>query len=133
MEQHVKIIGVLDIVFGILGVLGGIVMIIAFLVGGAGIGATGQQGAGGAGAAMAGLGLVAGLFVIVMSGFEIYVGSKLQQYKSWARIVQIIFGVISLPGFPIGTALGAYFLWAMLNKDTTALFEQGTPSIPKAA
>ena len=133
MEQHVKIIGVLDIVFGILGVLAGIVMIIAFLAGGAGIGATGQAGAGGAGAALAGVGLVAGLITIAVSGFEIYVGSQLQQYKSWARIVQIIIGVISLPGFPIGTALGIYYLWAMLNKDTAALFEQQTPSMPKAA
>lgn len=134
MEQHVKIIGVLDIVFGILGVLGGIVMIIAFIAGGAGIGATGQQGAGGAGAARAGVGLIAGLITIAVSGFEIYVGSQLQQYKSWARVVQIILGILALPGFPIGTALGIYYLWAMFNKDTVALFEQRqTPPMTRAA
>jgi len=133
MEQHVRIIGILDIVFGILGVIGGIIMTIAFMLGGAGIGASGEQGAGGAGAAFAGIGLFVGLIVIAASGFEIYVGSKLQERRPWARIVQIIFGVLSLPGFPVGTALGVYFLWAMLNKDTAALFDENKPSMPKAA
>lgn len=134
MEQHVKIIGVIDIVFGILGVLGGILIIVAFLLGGAGIGASGEQGAGGAGAIVAGVGLIGGLFAIAISGFQIYVGSRLQQYKSWARVVQIILGVISLPGFPVGTALGVYFLWAMLNEDTKQLFEQKQrPTMRQAA
>ncbi len=132
MEQHVRIIGILDIAFGILGVIGGVIMMIAFIVGGAGLSTSGEQGAGGAGAALAGTGLIVGLIVIALSGFEIYVGSKLQQYRPWARIVQIIFGVLSLPGFPIGTALGIYYLWAMLNKDTASLFEEKT-TMPKAA
>jgi len=132
MEQHVKIIGILDIVSGVIGVIAGVVILIAFLVGAAGVGASGEQGAGAGAAALASVGLVGGIFLIAVSVFEIIVGMKLRAYKSWARIVQIIFGVMSLPGFPIGTALGVYYLWAMLNKDTTTLFEQRS-ELPRAA
>jgi hypothetical protein len=133
MEQHVKIIGVLDIVFGILGIIAGFGLLVMFMVGGAGISSTGQEGAGSAGAALAGIGLIGGLFVIAISGFEVYVGTQLRQYKSWARVVQIIIAVLMLPGFPVGTALGIYYLWAMLNKDTVDLFEEKNTSMPRAA
>lgn len=132
MEQHVKIVGILDIVFGVIGIIGGGVILIAFMIGAAGVGASGEEGAGAGAAALASAGLVGGIFLIAVSVFEIIVGMKLRAYKSWARIVQIIFGVMSLPGFPIGTALGVYYLWAMLNKDTTTLFEQRS-ELPRAA
>ena len=123
MEQHVKIIGVLDIVFGALGVVGGLFFMIMFLFFAPMIGASGEEGAAAGAAIFASIGLAGGIVIIAMGAFEIIVGMKLQAHKSWARIVQIIFGVLALPGFPFGTALGAYYLWAMLNKDTTPLFE----------
>ena len=33
-----------------------------------------------------------------------------------------ILGVIHLLAFPVGTAIGAYTLWALLNDQTKALF-----------
>ena len=123
MEQHVKIIGILDIVFGVLGVLAGIGLMIAFMAGAAGVGVSGEQGAGGAAAVLASVGLFGGIIIIGMSAFEIIVGIKLKAHKSWARIAQIIFGALSLTGFPVGTALGVYYIWAMTNKDTAVLFE----------
>lgn len=124
MEQHVKIISVIDIVFGILGVIAGVIMTFAFIVGGAVVGTAGEQGAGGLGALVASLGLVGGLFVMGLGALEIVVGVHLRDHRPWARIAQIIYGVISLPGFPIGTVFGVYVLWAMLNKETTESFEQ---------
>lgn len=123
MEQHVKIIGILDIVFGALGVFAGLGLMVAFMAGAAGVGVSGEQGAGGIAAILASIGLFGGIFIIGISAFKIVVGVKLRAYKSWARIAQIIFGALSLTGFPIGTALGVYYIWAMTNKDTTVLFE----------
>ena len=123
MEQHVKIIGILDIVFGALGVLGGLFFMIMFLFFAPMIGASGEEGAAAGAAIFASVGLAGGIVIIGMSAFEIIVGLKLQAHKPWARVVQIILGVLALPGFPVGTALGAYYLWAMLNKDTAVLFE----------
>lgn len=128
VDQHVKIIGILDIVFGALGALVGFIMLIAFALGSALIGASGERGAAGLAAIVASLGLIGGVLILAISIFEIFVGINLQAYKSWARIVQIIFAALGLFSFPIGTAFGIYALWAMLNKDTIPLFESDGPS-----
>jgi hypothetical protein len=54
-------------------------------------------------------------------------GYGLLQYKPWARIVGIILSAISLINIPIGTVVGAYGLWVLLNKDTERLF--GAPLV----
>ncbi len=124
MEQHVKIIGIIDIVFGILAIIGGIITVLMSMVGAATLGAQGvENGAEGA-AFIVTFGIFFGTVFITMGALQILVGVKLRARKSWARIVQIIFGIMSLGGFPVGTAFGVYVLWAMFNQDTAALFEQ---------
>lgn len=49
-------------------------------------------------------------------------GLGLLQYKSWARILAIILGIVNLILFPIGTAVGIYTLIIMFNEQTKALF-----------
>ena len=38
--------------------------------------------------------------------------------RSWARIVIMIIGLLCLLDFPLGTALGAYTLWVLLQPQT---------------
>ena len=60
---------------------------------------------------------------------EFVAGSYLLEFKAWARILAIILGIINLPFFPIGTALGIYTLVIMFNEETKALFRgEGTPA-----
>lgn len=122
MEQHVKIIGIIDIVLGALSILGGLFFLVMFVGLAPMIGAGGEEGAAGAAALFASVGLVGGIFIAAMGAVQIFVGMKLQAKKPWARIVQIVLGVLALPGFPIGTAFGVYCLWAMTNKETADLF-----------
>lgn len=49
-------------------------------------------------------------------------GLSLLQYKSWARILAIILGIVNLILFPIGTAVGIYTLIIMFNEQAKALF-----------
>ena len=123
MEQHVKIIGILDIVIGALFIFVGLLLLLFATVGAVAIGASGEQAAGPVAAIIASVGLVGGTFFIALGVFKIIVGVKLRQHKPWARIVQIIFAILALPSFPVGTALGVYYLWAMFNQDTLPLFE----------
>lgn len=51
------------------------------------------------------LALVLGLF---------FVGSAVMRHESWARVLGIIYGVVSLIGFPIGTVVGGYVLWQLI-------------------
>lgn len=49
------------------------------------------------------------MVTLVCAGhFLVWWGAK--QRKGWARILSIIYGVISLPGFPVSTVIGIYLI-----------------------
>ena len=54
---------------------------------------------------------------------DIIVGVRLLKFKCWGRILVIVKGILDLPAFPIGTALGIYTLMVMYNRETKPLFE----------
>jgi hypothetical protein len=118
MEQHIKVLSVLFIILGILG----IVVAVAFLLLGAGTAATilSQDNSNEArvGAAWAGgcITIIAALFGL-MSIPSIIAGWGLSQHKSWARILTIILAILSLPQFPVGTAIGIYALVILFNDE----------------
>jgi hypothetical protein len=125
MAQHVKILGILHIVFSSLCILAGIIVLI--VMGGiAGfVGATDQSPD--SQAALPILGGIGGLVFVIclIIGLPGMVGGiGLLQYRSWARIVVIVLSAIDLLNIPIGTALGIYGFWVLLNKETEALFER---------
>ncbi len=62
------------------------------------------------------------VFCIVTALPSIIGGIFLLRFKEWSRILIIIVSFIDLINFPIGTALGVYSLWVLLNKDTIKLF-----------
>jgi hypothetical protein len=119
MEQHIKVLSVLFIILGILG----IVVAVAFLLLGAGTAATilAQDNSNEArvGAAWAGgcITFVAALFGI-MAIPSIIAGWGLSQHKAWARILTIILAILSLPQFPVGTAIGIYALVILFNEES---------------
>jgi len=122
MAQHVKILGVLHIVFGSLGVLGAIIVLMIF----GGISALvgfGDHSADGAAAAPI-VGMIGGLIfilVLVLSVPGLVIGIGLVQFRPWARIATIILSAFDLLSIPFGTALGVYGLWVMLNPETERL------------
>jgi hypothetical protein len=79
---------------------------------------------------------IAGMALVVMFGVfslpSLITGYGLLYFKSWARIVGIVLSAVSLINFPLGTAVGVYGLWVLLNKETERLFDipQGSPITP---
>ena len=120
MAQHVKILGILHIVFGCLGVVVGL-GIMAFM-GGLGAIAGAESNDPAAGPIMALIGGVAMIALLVISVPGIIGGAGLLNYRSWARILVIVISCLELLSFPFGTALGVYGLWVLLNKETQPLF-----------
>ncbi|MFL6248253.1 MAG: hypothetical protein ACJ74H_19675 [Thermoanaerobaculia bacterium] len=119
MEQHIKVLSVLFVILGILG----IVFAVGFLLLGAStvttILAENNTNEGRIGAAWAGgcITFVAALFGILAIP-SIIAGWGLQQRKSWARILTIILAILSLPQFPVGTAIGVYALVILFNDES---------------
>lgn len=71
--------------------------------------------------AIAGLGAIVFLFVMAFPVLEIVGGVLLLRGSPVGKVLTIIFSVLSLLNFPIGTVAGAYALWALLREVPPAL------------
>lgn len=58
------------------------------------------------------------VFLLARAVVGLLVGWGLLQYRSWARVLALVLGVISLLHFPFGTALGIYTLWVLLPAES---------------
>jgi len=130
MEGHVKAVAIIYIVLGCLGACAGLLMLVIF----GGIAGAGMASGEADGEAAAGVfGLLGGfLFVVILivSLPSILAGWGLLNRKSWARILTIILAALNLLSIPIGTIIGIYALWVMLNKDTVPMFQPGGGGTP---
>lgn len=123
MIQHVDLLGVLFIVWGLLTTLVG-VSTLALGVGAVALITSANGGEGGQFAA----GLTAAVFTtlaviaILWGAAHVVVGVPLRRRQPWSRIVALVLGSIDLLLLPYGTALGLYGLWVLLHEDGKALF-----------
>ncbi len=116
MEQHFKIVAVLQIVHGALILLLGIVLLIIL---------TGAGAISGDRTAMfvtGTVGLVLGGCFILIGGVNIIAGLGLLKRREWARILTIVLSFFHLLNIPIGTIIGAYSLWALLSQEARGYF-----------
>jgi hypothetical protein len=126
MEQHVKILGVLHIVFGCLGLL--LAVGILLLFGGiAGLlGATDYSGDAHLSVPiLGGIGAFIFFVLLALSLPGLIAGIGLLQFQPWARILTIVLSVLDLIHVPFGTALGVYGLWVLLSQGSEQLFRPG--------
>lgn len=116
MNTHVKILAWLYIISGILGLLTACVVVFAVFGGGL---ISGDR------TAITVTGIVAtvvGSLILLLSAPGIVAGLGLLGYRAWARILALVLGILNLPGFPVGTLLGIYTLWVLLDNETSLLF-----------
>ncbi|HXG58309.1 MAG TPA: hypothetical protein VNL91_04755 [Thermoanaerobaculia bacterium] len=116
MESHVKVVGVLYVILGVLGVIAGLALF--GLIAGAGA-ISGDRDA----FFITGtIGTIIGAFIVIMSLPSILGGIGVLRRRNWGRVLTIVLSFINLLGFPIGTAIGAYSLWVLLNDQSRPLF-----------
>jgi hypothetical protein len=124
MEQHIKIVGILNVVWGVVGALGGIVLLMIFAGAFSIVGAVLHNEPGGA-IALPILAIIGGFFsilLLILSVPAIIAGIGLIRFRPWARILAIIVSVLHLLNFPIGTALGIYGLWVLISQESLCHF-----------
>lgn len=68
------------------------------------------------------IGLVALLFFVVLALPGMLAGFGLLRRKKWGQILGLVVGILSLFNFPIGTAIGAYTLFVLLQDAATVYF-----------
>ena len=116
METHVKLVGIINIVFGVMGLFASAIVFLAVAGGGL---ISGDP------MAMKITSIVAvavssaiGIFSIP----EIIAGLGILKQKSWGRIFGIVIAIFSLLSIPFGTAFGIYALWVLMNEETEQIF-----------
>jgi hypothetical protein len=130
MEQHVKTVAILNIVYAGLCILIGL-GILLFFGGLAGVVIHDHDPDAATGAAA--LGAVGGFVFVIIAVFslpELIGGIGLLKYKEWARILTIVMSALNLLSIPFGTALGIYGIWALTKDETRSLFKTQTVGTP---
>jgi len=124
MDTHVRVLGALNIVLGALSALAGVALLLLF-GGVAGIiGVSAKEPAALVAIPLLGLiGTFLCVLLLVLSLPAILTGYGLLKYRPWARILGIVLSAINLINVPIGTVLGIYGLWVLLNAETERLFQ----------
>lgn len=118
MEKHVNVVAALQIGLSILTIIIGVVIfIILFFVGDL---ADDRE-------AEFVLSIIANVlivFFVVLSIPGIIAGIGLFKRKEWARILTLIISVLELFNFPLGTAVGVYSIWALVQPEIVEEFHQ---------
>ncbi len=117
MEKHVTLVAVINIAFGFLGIFFGLVLFVVLI--GAGIISHDPE----ALKITTIVGIAVGCFLILTSIPEIIGGFGLLRRRPWARILILVIAVMDLLFIPIGTLIGIYELWVLLQEDTAKLFK----------
>jgi hypothetical protein len=113
VQEHVRLVAMLWMAYSALSVIGGVVMIVVAntifgrVVHVAGVPAEVTIW-------LRPLMVSIGGLILVKSAAGFLAGWGLLQHESWARILALIIGFISLINIPLGTALGIYTMWVLL-------------------
>jgi O-antigen/teichoic acid export membrane protein len=119
MEKHINVVAALQIGLSIFGiVIGIIILVVLSLVGG-------FVDDNDASFIIHLVGGIVSFVLILLSIPGIIAGIGLFRKKEWARILTLILSVMNLMNIPVGTAVGAYSIWALVQEETVAIFKPG--------
>ena len=124
MEGHVNVVGYLCVGLSILAILIGAFTFV--LLAGIGFVAHDEE----ASFILPTIGFVVALFFCLISVPGIIGGIGLFKRRECARILVLIISALQLINFPIGTAIGAYSIWVLVQQDSIRLFNPIVPPPP---
>jgi len=118
MEKHINVIASLRIGFSILGlIIGGVIFTVLYFIGDF---VDDQE----AEVVLTIIANVIMVLIVVLSIPGIIAGIGLFKRKEWARILTLILSVLDLFNVPVGTAIGAYSIWALVQPEVVEEFKK---------
>ncbi|NOK62395.1 MAG: hypothetical protein GFH27_549293n129 [Chloroflexi bacterium AL-W] len=67
-------------------------------------------------------GAAIGIFLGVLGLPGIIAGYGLLMRRTWGRILGIVIGILNIANVPVGTIVGAYTIWILLQDETADYF-----------
>lgn len=129
MRDHIRILGILNMVMGAFVVLAAIFLLLVlgsvatYLA--AVIRNSGDQDAAMAAPIIASVGVGIAVFLFILAAPTLVGGWGLMHFRPWSRVLMIVLSVLHLFHIPLGTALGVYGLWVLFNNEARAILESG--------
>ena len=117
MDKHITLAAALNIGLGILEIL--VAMLLFAIIVGSGI----ISGDPTAITVTSIVGTVIAFFLAIVAVPQIVGGIGLLKRRSWSRILMLVVSVLKLLDIPIGTALGIYTIWVLIQDETKRLLE----------
>jgi len=118
MKKHVTVVGAIQIGAGIIGFIGALTVFFALNF------AKGMVGDDDVPTVVLGfLSVSLPILIGFMATLSLVGGIALLSFKSWARILVMIVSVIGCLFIPIGTLVGVYSIWTLMQDDTIKLFK----------
>jgi len=133
MEKHIQVLGILHIVYSSIALLSGATVFLLFLGTGVFVGHLDevQTAPVNVPAIMFTVGAVIAIILVVVSVPGIVGGIGLLKRREWARILVIVIGFIDLLHIPLGTLLGIYTIWALMNDEAIKLFSPKSGTVTR--
>jgi hypothetical protein len=119
LEKHNRVLGWLYIALSAVNVLVAAMVFLVLVVPGLFV----ARGEPEAGQALVVVGIVLSAFLVLLAVPGLVGGIGLLRHQRWARVVVTVLGILNLFNFPLGTALGIYTLWFVMQSETDRLFE----------
>jgi hypothetical protein len=117
MKKHVTLVGSIHIGFGVLGLMAAVAVLIALSFARAFVGNDDV-----AQTVLRFLSVSIPILIGSLSTLGLIAGISLLVYRPWARYVIIIISILDCLNIPIGTAIGIYSIWVLIQDDTVKLF-----------
>ena len=122
MRKHVSVVAVIQIAFGALGLIGALALNLVFDFAGSFVHDDEV-----ATMVMNAMKLILPITIGFFSVLKLVGGIGLLCYKNWARYFVIVLAAIGCLNIPIGTLIGVYSLWVLLQDETIKLFTETVP------
>jgi len=119
MEKHVSVVAALQIGLSIFGIIVGIIILVVLNTVGSFVNEREAS------LVLHLIGTILAVIFFLMSAPGIIAGIGLLRHKEWARILALILSALSVLNFPLGTAVGVYSIWVLVQDEVVALFKEG--------
>jgi hypothetical protein len=131
VTTHIKVLGVLYVLLSVFGLLAALFMALAFGTASGIVGVNADPHDAAIALPIIGLaGTALVTFLVAVSLPGLIAGVGILKMRPWGRILGIVVAIVNLIHVPIGTAVGIYGLWVLLNGDTERQFAAGAPPQP---
>lgn len=116
MEQHVTILGVLNIAWAAVEIMFALIIFLAVAGGGMLSGDIEVM------TITTTVGFIISFILLVFAVPGLIGGIALLKRREWGRILTLVIGFLRMVIIPHGTILGIYTIWVLLNEDAKKLF-----------